>query len=155
MSSPSARIGILNGVDAVIWDAFSNKTGTEEKLFRKHRVGPLKPSQNIRPVYTVTDAGQMRERDEETDNSTDLVLSVNVTLQIAGEWHKVDDNENWTQRVEKIISLLHGNLLVGQGLTRFDYMDDEPLGVIWQSNGAKEAAWEIVFEARRFIDVGK
>lgn len=145
MSSPTFRKLILDDVVSRLSGAFNITSGTTEKIFRSVIRGQLQPQPAMRPCLTVADGGQIRVDDGETDTGWEKELTITVWIHIDENWERVTAQQNWSDRVEKIIASIH-KYLPARGMIRMDYVNDQPLDAIFLS-GATEAVWEITFRA--------
>ena len=145
------RGSILTAVQQQLSGRFSLSTGTEEKFLRSVALGPIRPSGGNRPCCYVSDGGQIRVLDPEDESSCERVLTVTVTVLLADVWERAENVAVWNTRVERVIAAVHKWLPSGCGMIRMDYVSDDPADVLFAS-GASEAAWEIVFEARYFVN---
>lgn len=149
MSRATIRKSILNGVTSSLLSAFGVKSGSVEKIFRVVRRGPLRLSRGKHPILTVVDSGQRVDRGGDTESSISVVLDFTLRLQLSEDWEKVKASDDWSDRVQKIIDHLHGNLTVGPALERLDYDNDEPIEITFFSGGS-DAGWDIEFKAQYF-----
>jgi hypothetical protein len=149
MSYVSQRKTILSAVTATLLGKFG-PDGTYAQWFRSVRRGMATPT-SVYPVLVVSDAGQSRETGEDADDSTSYEkrLRIDVTLQLAEDWTRVANSDQWTERVEAVIATLDRNL--PSGCLRFDYLDDDPADIVFLA-GSSAAVWQISFEAHYFED---
>jgi len=151
-TTATTRREILDGIKNAIWTAFNATSGTTRKLFRDSYRGPAHPVVTGRPVLGVSDGGQRRGEDSgRTGASNERVITVLVTCHLKDNWTKIDPAHDWTEYIEEIIKAIDGNLGVGAGLLEVNYIDDDPVDIVWADSSC-EAAWIITFEIIRFVD---
>jgi hypothetical protein len=119
-----------------------------DRWIRASKIGAIQPVGNMCPFLTVTDAGQNSSSEfEDVLDGADRVLTIQAVLQYGVNWDDVDDVQQWSERVEKLIALVEKQIPSGgYGVMSMRYIQDNPLEVVWQS-GKTEAVWEIIFEA--------
>lgn len=149
MSAATARTKILAAFDTRLWALYNSSTGTTEKLFRKHRVGPLVPW-NVRPAYSIVDGGQ-RKGGVGDNASEGRILALRLALHVCDTWEKAATHQDWSDRVEGIIAALMGRP-AGYGILSIDYLRDDPIDVVFLS-GAMQGDWIIDFEVGYFLEV--
>ena len=124
-------------------------SGELEKLFRDVRQGPYRPTK-VRPTCTVTDNGQTSVQGDD-DITSARMLGMRLVLDLAADWTKVAKEQEWTDRVELLVALLHNWLPEDCGMLAMKYSGDEPVDPIFIS-GEAPAIWVIDFDATYFVE---
>lgn len=140
---PTGRADILAAV-AARWLALYGPAGTTGKWFRGVTRGPVRPLQGSFPHLWVADAGQRRVEGEETESSWTKELTLQGVLHLEADWTRVATADDWTDRVSRLIADTNRYRLGGYGITRFDYVDDEPGDLVFFSGGSA-AVWTVSF----------
>jgi hypothetical protein len=153
-TTDTSRREILDGIKTFLMAAFNSQTGTNKKLFRDAYRGPVKVVQANRPVLGVSDGGQRRMDGGDTEESSERLLTVTLTLHLFDSWDKPDPAADWTDYVEKIAKALSAARdTIGCGVMFIRYASDDPVNLVWADGGAdSEAAWVIEFEVQRVVD---
>jgi len=126
--------------------------GDEEEIFRAVWRRPWKPGNTVRPALTVVDDGQMKT-DGNPEDSKDVVLKIKLMLDLAANWDREAAQDTWSPRIQAIVESLINWLPTGAiGVTRLDYLSDDPLDVLIP-DGKSESIWVIEFECTYFLDV--
>lgn len=146
------RTTILDAVKTRL-AGFYGPSGTEEKIFRQTRRGPLQPTDvSMRPCLTVTDDGQERVAPW-GDDTEERQLRILVTLHLAETWDRQAAVQEWGDNVERIVTKLANWCPTATGALQMNYVRDDPFDVIFTSGGS-EAVWVIEFACRYFVEQG-
>lgn len=130
-------------------DAKFGAGGTTQKMFRDVARGPLTRA-TMFARCVVEDGGQTRETPN--DNvSGDRTLKVKLYLQVAANWEKPTEAEDWTNNVEVLVRNLQNWARPGCGILAFNYVSDEPFDVVYTS-GDTEAVWVVDFDVKYFLE---
>jgi len=146
--SDTQRTSILSAMDTRLWAGFNLAEGTQAKVFRAHRIGPLQPWAT-KPSYTLSDNGQ-RRADDHDNASGGRILAVRLTLHLAKNWDREDEVGEAANLVEQVVDWLHGR--PGYGIEDIRYIADDPVDFV-PLRGEREAVWVIDFEVHYFTDV--
>lgn len=130
-------------------NSYYGPAGTLLKLFREVRRSQLRPC-DAKPACTVVDGGQRRGENDD-DESTSRVLTVQLYLHLAENWERQAELEEWSDNVELVIELLENWLPAACGGLKLHCVSDEPFDCVFLS-GAQEALWMIEFEATYFVE---
>lgn len=147
------RSAILKRIEERLNKRFG-PSGTVGKWLREVRRGPVRPAAGKFCLATVSDGGQRKpdgEDGNEDESGVQLLLAVTVTLQLAAAWDRVSEQEDWSERVERIRMELEAWAIGGCGVIALQYVDDDPADVLFAS-GASEAAWVLSFEVHRLAE---
>jgi hypothetical protein len=149
--SSELRTLILDNVKTRL-DAAFGPQGTEGQWFRDSWRGPWIIGRQSRPYYCISDFGAKRSENLNSNTQKNRVLSFHVILGLNENWERVDEHQDWTDRVEKIAAKVQNYKAAG-GMKRLDYISDDPFEVVLES-GQSEGIWVIEFEAEYWMDVG-
>ena len=148
--SSECRTKILDAVAARVEARYGAETGTIGQWFRKVVRGPWQPGNKMRPACTVTDFGQRRGEKVNSDVTKSRILAFHLVLDLQENWDREEKNQDWSDRVQKIIAGIQNHKAAG-GMKRLDYVQDDPFEVVL-TNGASEQIWIVEFEAEYFED---
>lgn len=148
--STQQRTQILDAYKSRIWRLYNSTNGTELKLFRAGRRGQYQRAE-VFPSFIVMDSGQ-RKGATSGNESESRILSVRIFFQIEGNWDRVQDVQDWTDRVDAIERNLRGR--PGYGIETIRYVGDDPWEVEFQSGGT-EALWTLDHEVEYCVEVNE
>lgn len=145
------RTQIKQNIGELIEQKFSLAKGTDGQWFRQIKVGPWQPGNKTRPAATVVDYGGSRDGKNDSDTTKSRTLKIHVVLDLNDQFDREAKVADWSDRIEQI-SLALQNYRAGAGVTRMDYIADDPFEVLL-GNGASEQIWVLEFEADYFVEV--
>lgn len=125
--------------------------GQVGNYFRKVRRGQWRPGSATRPMCTIVDDGKRTEIQEDTAGS-DLALDIKLILDLNENWDREEAFEDWSDRVEQIVTAL-ANWLPINAVRTIRYVGDDPFEVVFQG-GKSEQIWIVEFEVNYFDDYG-
>jgi len=147
--SDKARTLIIDKVKTRI-NTYFGPSGSEESLFKKVRRDSVAFTRNA-PMCRVNDGGQ-RSAGPNTNESSVRTLKIRIFLQLKGDWGRDNDNQVWSDNVERIIHLLENWTPPGCGVTDMKYVNDDPFDMVFVESGDSQATWVIEFEADYFVE---
>ncbi|MCE5257008.1 MAG: hypothetical protein LLF89_09210 [Spirochaetaceae bacterium] len=145
------RTQIKQNVGELLDAKFSLAKGSDGQWFRQIKVGPWTPGNKVRPAATVVDFGGSKDDKNDSDTTKGRTLKLHVVLDLVDQFDRENKAADWSDRVEQI-ALAIQNYRAGAGVTRMDYVNDDPFEVLLVG-GASEQIWVIEFEADYFVEV--
>lgn len=142
------RTTILTNIKTRL-NGYYGPSGTEDKLFREVRMGPIRPV-TMHPTLTIVDGGQERNSPWD-DEQQERILRPELWLTLADNWTRLANQQEWTDNVEMLIQKLNNWMIPNCGVLNMLYVRDEPFDVIW-TEGETAAIWMVEFECRYFTE---
>lgn len=148
----SQRALILSDVTDRIAAKFGPQT--RNSWFRWVRRGPWTPGGQNLPGLTVVDDGQEKAIPKgDAEDSKQYILRYQLVIDLAADWGRQDETQDWSDRVEDIWKHLQ-NWLPARGLIRHDYVRDDPVDV-YVGQAKVGSVWIVELEAEYFREVGE